>query len=542
MRLLLQRGWLLLPLMAAGLLWAMIALAEPALAQAPTTPAAAGGGGKVDFASAANRCKNFPGLTNKVAACVRLTLEETSTTFFREFYPLVKQAIGGFVTLVIAVYGVLIAMGMLEKPSRDVMVLGLKLSVVTYFVVNIDQIYHWQMDMMDAGATAVVSFVPKNGKADNTTDYGQIECLQRLHEKAQANPQGGNPIIAPWLGVDCVLDSVIGLRKDDVNEVFSPGGGGTTWWNKRINGDGMSRGLMGFFFSTFQTSAMGMLMTVIGLMFIYGLIFLVIRALFIYLGGYLAISFLLILGPIFIPLMLFRATKDYFDKWVKLLINMTLQPILMLLFITMMIISLDLVIFSGNYSVMYKIAGEASTKEGFNLNRYLEEKQITKQTARQILNIKNDQKAETPKAPTPEESKNMAITVFDASEKCKRDSPDFNSEACKDYPVRIWMDSIDWAKLGRARGITGGEDKDVAKQVADEVFAALLFAGLVLYMMNALVKVVPTMTSDILGEFKLSPTLGTDSPLPGAAERENWAKEMSGRIGTLVSGRLGGKP
>lgn len=519
------------------LLAAYFLMAHEVLAQG-TPP-----GGGTTVPEAAGKCKDFPGLTNKIAACVRLTLMDVSTMFFEGFYRLVRTAIGAFVTFVIAVYGVMTAMGMLEKPSRDTFALAIKISMVTYFVTQVDMIYRWNMDLMDAAGSAVVSFVPQSGPADANVDYSQITCLRLMRDEADLKPQEGNPIVGPWLAMDCVIDSVIGIKKEDANAVAQ--GGVRSWYNENLEGNGMARGLLRFFFSSFQGSTIGLLIAVLGFIFIYGLIFLIIKALFTYLGGYIGITFLLILAPLFIPLVLFRVTREYFDKWVKLVLSMTLQPIFILIFVTMSVTAMDLAMFSGDYSVMYKIAGDRSREQGFNLNRYLDEHQVVLREPRVMAEVKAEHDPQQcgplerdPNAgPTPvlETFVNTALTQANGQQ----------NERCRDYPLRFWHDSIDWEKLAQVRqpGVTAGGDATPAQQISREVLSAVIFAGIVIFVMNGLLAIIPSMANDIVGDFGVSPNLfGQMGVLPGQQQMSGVAQEFSGQIGERLLGRRGGGP
>ena len=61
-------------------------------------------------------------------------------------------------------------------------------------------------------------------------------------------------------------------------------------------------------------------------------LFVLIRCILIYLVSFLIISILITLAPIFIPFMLFKLTRNFFDKWLKALISYFVQPILVLTF------------------------------------------------------------------------------------------------------------------------------------------------------------------------------------------------------------------
>ena len=62
-----------------------------------------------------------------------------------------------------------------------------------------------------------------------------------------------------------------------------------------------------------------------------------VRAVFGYLIGLLATTFLLMLGPIFMSLALFKFSRHFFDKWMQYLISFTIQMVIVFAFIGMVL-------------------------------------------------------------------------------------------------------------------------------------------------------------------------------------------------------------
>ncbi len=530
-------NWRKLALMGCLLLATYVLFTHAAYAQNTT-------GGTVDYSREVSKCQDYPGITNKIAACIRLTLMDVADIYFDGFYRLVQYAIGAFTTLYIVVYGVMAAMGMLEKVGRDTFVFLIKLSMVAYFSANIPMIYKWDMDLMDAAASAVVKFIPQSGPSEGITEYSQIKCLQSMTEGKQTTPQEGNPVVGPWLAMDCVIDSVIGIKKEDVQNVAQ--NGVDKAYNDALKGNGMARGMLRFFFSSMQSSVIGMLIAILGFIFIYGLMFLIIKSLFTYLGGYIAITFLMIFGPLFIPLALFRVTKEYFDKWVKVCISMTLQPVIILIFVVFSVSAVDLAMFSGEYSVFYRIAGEATRGGNFNLNEYLDQNQVVIAKPTKVALQKYES---SPGCGTVQEdaagTANPIVPLSIIGISTDRQGGGSNTSACKDAPIQFYRDSIDWKKLAEARGKAGppvtleGNAERIEQQMSREVLSAVIFAGIVIFLMNGLLAMVPAMANDLTGDFGVSPDLYTTmgSKLPGQAMLSRKAKGLSDQLGALVTGR-----
>lgn len=305
-----------------------------------------------------------------------------------------------------------------------------------------------------------------------------------------------------------------------------------------LQGKGLQRGLIYFFFSGMTSSVLGVMLAVLGFIFMWGLAMMIVKALFAYLAGYIGIAFMMIIAPLFIPLALFRTTKEYFDKWAKLVISFTLQPPLILLFVSFSIAATDLALFSGDYSVMYRIAGEASRKPGFNLNKYLEENQAVRQTPAVFGYAKTnaDEVIETV-----ESTGNSVLS--NRTSACTRaliQNGDGSHPECSDVmPIQAFRNAIDWAKLAEVRDppvllSPGTERKE--QQISREVMAALIFLGVVVFLMNRLMGVIPYILVDLVGEAKQTPNLLNDT----TNQWSRGADQMSSSAGASMKGALTG--
>jgi hypothetical protein len=494
-----------------------------------------------DMASAAPDCTKYPGLTNHIAGCLRDTLDETADVFFDAIFPIFAQAIGAVLTLSLVIFGIMGAYGMLEKVGRDAFMLIMKVLCVFYFVTASDDLYKFVLLAMDSSAQAVVGFVPTTGKSDNTagSDFSQITCLKNMKElqgvgrniyiKTLDMNIYTDSVSGPWLAMDCMIDSVIGIRVANA----SGGAGGTKKpYNDKLKTDdkGVSRGLLYFFFGSLQTSAIGMLIAIIGAMFLWGMANLLIKALFIYIAGYIGVAVLIIFAPLFIPMVLFQSTKSYFDKWIKLIISFALQPVIILVFITFTIAAVDLATFSGKYSIMYAIAGDESQKTGFSLNEYLTRDRGNGQTIVGDKPLEYGRvKADSVKdIDLVDKTVNTMVKGLDNSVCTKAlmaTDPDIKEKCKQSYSLHIYRKGVDWDLMAKERKPavvipTGGATQVTAgEQILRELLASLFFAAIVVFVMNQLLMVVPEVANDLLGDFKQSGNLSSvGGVLPGQAK------------------------
>jgi len=482
-------------LVAVGL----ILLADNSFAQTATNTA------QTNSATGVSSCSGYAGVTNRIASCVLDALDGATNLFFYQFYPYVSRAIVAVMTLGVILYGIMIGFSMVENLGRDTIMLVVKISLVAYCTTNTDVLYNTMISMMNAGGAAVIQAVPASGNADGTADFANITCMNNLRSVSADN---GKPAMGAWLAIDCMLDTVIGIRVPNAD-----GSTTETVTNQTLSTDrtGLSRGLLNFFWGGLTKSIMGTMLGVLGLMFMWSLILLSMRTLFTFLSGYMAVAFLLIISPIFIPLVLIPgqgdgAARSYFDKWTKLLIGAALQPVLMMVFVTLFIASVDLTMFSGDYSVIYRIAGDASRAQGFDINSYIDSHNaMVKRAYVPVLATTGgawtDQVVHTASGLYAQNSTTNCAGASALSG--GTDDPN-----CKNVqPIQIYRDSIDWQALADARSpavVMEGGATTTGQEISREVFAATIFAAVMLFVMNKFASLVPALVAQVTGSSGLN--------------------------------------
>ncbi|MFZ4540916.1 MAG: type IV secretion system protein [Rickettsiales bacterium] len=491
------------------IVWAMLAigvalLCEPAFAQpAAINPLAT--------------CDDV-GVSHRIAVCIRESLDMGAARFIGAIEPVLRICIALVMTLAIIVYGIALSFGMVEKVGRDTMVLVIKLACVVSFVSNSGMMLKWITIGMDDAAAAVVSYSPASGPVGMTgSDYAQAGCVQNM--VAQRAGMGKLSYNSPWLGIDCMLDTVIGIKVDAASAAVGGTGTGLVAYNQKFDAADptkenitLSRGLINFLFSSMQTSILGAVVAIVGFFFIYGFITLIIRSFFTYIGGYMGVTFLVIVSPLFIPLILFKETKQYFDKWTKMLISFAIQPIISLLFVVFSLTAIDMAAFSGDYSVMYRIAGTASRQNNFDLNSYLTTNKIIVPVNQQVVLVKGDKGNGIGPSGLRDAYGGARGQLFN---QCSQDpqNPDTadRAEACaSNYPVQIYKHGIDWNQMAATRNpaVAASGTATPAQAISREITASILFACMVVFILKGLVAVVPMIAQDVMGDFAQTPNLG----------------------------------
>ena len=68
---------------------------------------------------------------------------------------------------------------------------------------------------------------------------------------------------------------------------------------------------------------------------------------YVFILSLVALSVIVILSPLFIPMVLFQHTKGYFDGWLKELITYSLYPVILFAFLSFMFIACDKIFYRG---------------------------------------------------------------------------------------------------------------------------------------------------------------------------------------------------
>lgn len=96
-------------------------------------------------------------------------------------------------------------------------------------------------------------------------------------------------------------------------------------------------------------SPLGWLYVILILAGMFYYVYALIQAMILYLMALLSIALLLVVAPIFITMILFERTKGFFDQWIKLLMNYTLQPVLVFTVLAMF----NVFVYSALYYVLH---------------------------------------------------------------------------------------------------------------------------------------------------------------------------------------------
>lgn len=453
------------------------------------------------------QCEDYPGITNRIVKCVRTTLANAGHKFFDQLYPMFAKMVTAFLTLGVAIYGVMMAAGMVEKIGRDSMVLLLKIAFVAYFVQNVDEMYDWTVLLMDRLGDSMFSFSTLN------------------HPTAPVCMKDKTII---WERLDCLIDTTFGIKAD--------GTGTTATSNVEVSGKGLTRGLIAFFASALLSSVPGFIIGIIGFMVLYTLIFFMVKVLFVFLMSYMALLFLMALAPMFLPLVIFKSTKQYFDNWVKLIISCVLQPVIIVAFVSFAVATLDVAVFSGDKSFVRTIAGDAVDKRPFNLNQYIESKgaYTQRKVGPTMLGGRSGGDVDLSEV----RSGMLGSKLVNECGLSLKDGVEGGvakaQECAEGWIVGVNLRDINWKKLAEARqpAVQKGDAKNLEQALMRELYASAILTAVMMFIMNALMQVVPQLANDLVGSYRQTPNM------MGLAGGWKWQTQASQGASGMAQGAM----
>jgi len=266
------------------------------------------------------------GLVTRLVICIQENVLYAVQTNLAAFMGYIWASICALITLAIALWGLAMATGRKGAPTRELAVLIMKIGIISVLMggsaFNFPSIFQSLLDGMGEMLGMVVNY----------SHYSNLMYCPKLPS------YGVTPnYYYAWMQVDCMLNTLLGF-------VYS---GGT-----------LAIGFIGFLIACFLSGSVGFFIGTIGLIMILQIVITICRAVYVYLAAIIGLAAVAMVAPIFIPLILFKSTKPYFDKWLKNVIGFILQPIFLFIFLTMMLSAFDEIMFdtSNQYSLYSVIA------------------------------------------------------------------------------------------------------------------------------------------------------------------------------------------
>lgn len=387
------------------------------------------------------------GVSSRVVKCVRSAVLQTTTGFINAFYDYLRYAIYAAITLCMTLFGVKLVAGLIEQPPRDTFILLLKIGSVLYFTADFPDIYA-QLIGVSQGLMDIVS--------ENIHVSNALAC--------------GRTVADVWERLDCSLDRLMGLAPGKL----------------------LITGIVSMLTGVILSGPWGIVVFLLGLIIIFTLVFSITNSVWIYLNAFTALAILAMISPLIIPLVLFANTKQMFDKWVKMIIGYTLQPVFLVAYLALMITAFDTVLFRGQNSVYFSIAGAEALEPNFSVGDYFERHKLYTSNPFKIMDLETALDGEDPELKT-ENTTIFGRTFGYATDKITEKTGDIvgavTSKTTKiffGFEIRF-IDAKLWAEH---RGIS-------PQKLIRDLLVAFISAGMMAYVLYSTLKFVPALGTEM---------------------------------------------
>lgn len=233
-------------------------------------------------------------------------------------------------------FGWKMASGQVKQLNKEAFIYAAKVGGVMTFLAFFPQI-HAKILLMVQGLAEIPS-----------------AALAGFSDICNRGPDARKPDL--WAQWDCAFGKLTGMTVPD------PEG--------NVAGGGLFMGIGAFLMSS-MTNPFGFMTGIAGFAFIGALFLAAIRAVQSYLMAIIGVSFLVLIAPLFVPLILFGVSMRHFSGWLQQLISYMIQPMILMLFMGISLTGLQYAVFQGPNSLYGTITNtNASTPQYFGHAMY----------------------------------------------------------------------------------------------------------------------------------------------------------------------------
>ncbi len=248
-----------------------------------------------------------------------------------------KNTVTAVLVLALILFSIKAMSGGVRSPQEMYMLI-IKFALVIYFTTGSTMShYYGELTKLSNGLSEIV--LKASSESKNICNYE----AGRDYEYMRHGKKISYSYLAPWDRLGCRILFYLGAPLDGIGGKIGTGGIVTL---AILLGTApvllVAGSIIGIIF------AGGQILVAIVCIFMAVLMMMVILWLcYVFILSLVALSVIVILSPLFIPMVLFQHTKGYFDGWVKELITYSLYPVILFAFLSFMFIACDKIYFKN---------------------------------------------------------------------------------------------------------------------------------------------------------------------------------------------------
>lgn len=269
-----------------------------------------------------------------IVPCVIHTIEGTTERMTRESIAWLTPAVYSFITLAVVFFGIRILQGGGQMQSEGILLL-LKIGIVIALLELIPTMFVPMFyDVMNESQDIVSNAIGPGNSS--------IHCDVEKYENPEAS--------RVWAQMDCVLGKLYGVS---VGGEVGPDG------EKRPNML-LAASIIGFLGGFLFGGSFGVILFLACVGVLWTMFMVILRTVMAFLNGYLYAALLFIVSPLFLPLILMKASTQYFEVWWKGILGSIMLPIVISAYAMFAMLLYDRILFddgseSGRPALIYKL-------------------------------------------------------------------------------------------------------------------------------------------------------------------------------------------
>lgn len=284
-------------------------------------------------------------VTSMIVQCIKESLDNlvagkgapNGESFISVAQKRLKNTVTAVLVLALILFSIKAMSGGVQRPQEMYMLI-IKFALVIYFTTGSTMShYYGELTRLSNGLSEIVLKASSESKGicnyKAGTDY----------EYTRAGKRVSYSYLAPWDRLDCRILFYLGAPLDGIGGKIGTGGVATL---AVLLGAApvllVAGSVIGIIF------AGGQILVALVCIFMAVLMMMVILWLcYVFILSLVALSVIIILSPLFIPMVLFQHTKGYFEGWVKELITYSLYQVILFAFLSFMFIACDKIYFKN---------------------------------------------------------------------------------------------------------------------------------------------------------------------------------------------------
>ncbi|MDR3132311.1 MAG: type IV secretion system protein [Rickettsiales bacterium] len=268
-----------------------------------------------------------------------------------------KNTVTTVLVLALILFSIKAMSGGVRSPQEMYMLI-IKFALVIYFTTG-DTMSHYygELTKLSNGLSEIVLKASSESKGicnyNAGTDY----------EYDRAGKRVSYSYLAPWDRLDCRILFYLGAPLDGIGGKIGTGSVGVLAILLGAAPVLLVAGLIiGIIFAGGQ-----ILIAIVAIFMAIMMMMVILWICYVFILSLVALSVIIILSPLFIPMVLFQHTKGYFDGWIRELITYSLYPVMLFAFLSFMFIACDKIYFKKLTFEEEKIKILGNEKQWFKL-------------------------------------------------------------------------------------------------------------------------------------------------------------------------------